>query len=84
MDPGVKHYYKEGQGIMFDDTFPHDVINDSDEIRVILFLDIARNMPWYLDGLNQLILNIAARGTHLKKMRENAAKVGQDASLKRD
>jgi hypothetical protein len=44
MDPSVKHYYKDSEGITFDDVNAHDVVNDSDEIRVILFLDIARNM----------------------------------------
>lgn len=39
-----KHVYhwQEGQDLIFDDTFPHLVHNNTDQYRVILFLDIQR------------------------------------------
>ena len=43
---GVAHKYawEEGKGVVFDDVFTHWVRNDTDEYRVILFMDILRPM----------------------------------------
>jgi aspartyl/asparaginyl beta-hydroxylase (cupin superfamily) len=37
----VRHWY-EGEDILFDDTLPHSATNQSDEVRVVLFLDVLR------------------------------------------
>lgn len=51
------HYYKVGQGIMFDDSLLHDVYNNStDEVRVVLFFDIVRKLPWFLDPFNRFVI----------------------------
>jgi beta-hydroxylase len=42
--------WKEGEGMLFDDTFEHEVINDTNEIRIILFMDVERPLP---NGLSQ-------------------------------
>ena len=36
--------WRDGQDILFDETFIHSVRNDTDEVRVILFCDVARPM----------------------------------------
>lgn len=41
---GIKYNWKNGKDILFDDTFVHEVNNDSDELRIILFCDIERKM----------------------------------------
>jgi beta-hydroxylase len=41
---GVKYNWENGHDILFDDTFVHEVNNDSDELRIILFCDIERKM----------------------------------------
>jgi aspartyl/asparaginyl beta-hydroxylase (cupin superfamily) len=41
---GLKYYWREGQGVLFDDTFLHDAANDSDEVRIVLWLDVVRRM----------------------------------------
>lgn len=48
-------YWKEGKCLFFDDTFPHEVWNDTDEYRVVLFLDIARPLRFPLSTVNWLI-----------------------------
>ena len=48
---GIPYYWKEGKDVLFDDTFTHYVKNESDESRVILFLDIKKNF-------NNILLNI--------------------------
>jgi hypothetical protein len=39
---GQKYCWEEGKGVLFDDVFDHWVRNDTDETRVILFVDILR------------------------------------------
>lgn len=36
------HTWRERQDILFDDTWPHEIMNSSREIRVVLIVDIAR------------------------------------------
>lgn len=43
--------WKEGEGVLFDDSWNHEVINDSPGERVILMVDIRRPMPLPLVGL---------------------------------
>lgn len=52
-----KHCWKEGGDVMFDDTLIHSVHNNTDESRVILFLDVKRQFQnVFLDTLNNVIL----------------------------
>jgi len=37
-----KYIFKEGQGILWDDTYPHEVYNMSDDVRICLFVDVVR------------------------------------------
>lgn len=51
--------WEEGKCLVFDDTYEHEVLNDTDEQRVVLFLDFDRPMDrigtWFNRGLLQLI-----------------------------
>ena len=40
----VRHW-EEGHSLIFDDTFNHEVWNDTDETRVVLFVDVLRPLP---------------------------------------
>jgi aspartyl/asparaginyl beta-hydroxylase (cupin superfamily) len=50
------HTWKEGEGILIDDTFEHEVYNDSDGRRVMLIVDIRRPMGPLSDAVNRLSL----------------------------
>lgn len=39
---GIKYSWKDGEDVLFDDTYVHEVRNDSNQTRVILFCDIER------------------------------------------
>lgn len=39
------HIWKEGQGVLFDDSWNHEVINNSAQRRVVLIVDVLRPMP---------------------------------------
>lgn len=44
--------WQEEKSMAFDDVFEHEVINESDDIRVILIVDFLRPMNWMYDQLN--------------------------------
>ncbi|MEO0949158.1 MAG: aspartyl/asparaginyl beta-hydroxylase domain-containing protein, partial [Cyanobacteria bacterium J06641_5] len=48
---GEVRHWQEGKSLLFDDTFPHSAWNDTDDIRVVLFLDIVRplSFPWLVE-----------------------------------
>ncbi|MBF2050386.1 MAG: aspartyl/asparaginyl beta-hydroxylase domain-containing protein [Elainella sp. C42_A2020_010] len=48
-------YWEEGKSLIFDDTFPHEVWNDTDDYRVVLFLDIERPLRFPLSTVNWTI-----------------------------
>jgi beta-hydroxylase len=51
----IRHW-EEGKSLMFDDTFNHEVWNDTDETRVVLFVDVLRPLPAPWDQLNRAIV----------------------------
>jgi aspartyl/asparaginyl beta-hydroxylase (cupin superfamily) len=50
IDQGEKYYWHNGEGVIFDDAYLHDVKNDSDEVRVVMWIDVRRKMPWWLQA----------------------------------
>lgn len=50
---GVDVPWKEGQGILFDDTFEHSARNGAEDDRVVLIVDIFRPNLGLVDGLIQ-------------------------------
>lgn len=55
---GHKYPFETGKCILFDETFEHEVLNDSDRMRIVLYLDIYRKLPFPLDLLNKLIFTL--------------------------
>jgi beta-hydroxylase len=53
-------YWEEGKSLIFDDTFPHEVWNDTDGYRAVLFLDIARPLRFPLSLVNWLVGQVLA------------------------
>ena len=53
-------HWEEGQSMIFDDTFNHEVWNDTDETRVVLFVDVMRPLPFPERALNELIVKAIA------------------------
>jgi beta-hydroxylase len=69
---GETYHWHNGEAVLFDDTFLHDAANQTDDVRVVLFLDVARKMPWPLALLNRLFLWIAHQDKSVKEIRRNA------------
>ncbi len=72
IDKGETYCWKNGEGVMIDDTFLHDARNDSDQVRVVLWLDVARRLPWYLHLFNKLVLFIVHKDESVKRVRRRA------------
>ncbi len=51
----VRHW-QEGKSMVFDDTFNHEVWNDTDQTRVVLFVDVLRPLPQPESTINRLIV----------------------------
>ena len=68
-------HWREGEGILFDDTFRHEVRNDTPDYRVILLVQVARPMaaPWR--WLPDLFLWGIKRSAFVSKVRDNLARV---------
>lgn len=41
----TRYHWKEGESLLFDDTYVHQVYNNTSERRIILFLDVQRTTP---------------------------------------
>jgi beta-hydroxylase len=56
---GEKYHWEEGKVVLFDDTYEHIAVNETDKIRAILFLDVMRplSQPW--NFINWAILRMS-------------------------
>jgi aspartate beta-hydroxylase len=56
---GVPHYLDDGDTLLWDDTYPHEVLNATNEVRIALLLDVWREgMPADLRALSSVIVGI--------------------------
>lgn len=72
MANGEKYFWKNGKGIMFNDNYLHEAANETNEIRVVLFMDVIRKFPSWLDWLNRLFISIAYQTKEVKQIAKNA------------
>ncbi|AFZ35363.1 Aspartyl/Asparaginyl beta-hydroxylase [Stanieria cyanosphaera PCC 7437] len=72
----IRHW-TEGKSLIFDDTFPHEAWNKTDEIRVVLFLDFVRPMrlPWSI--INKSLIQLIAWSPLVQKGKKNLEKWNQ-------
>lgn len=55
------HTWEEGRSILFDDSWNHAVHNKSDDLRVVLIVDVLRPMPFTLHATNWIITRLLMR-----------------------
>jgi len=71
--------WKEGKSMIFDDSHPHEVWNDCDSYRVVLFVDIIRPLPFPFSVVNRLIIWAISRTSSItqpmERIRERARAV---------
>ncbi len=54
--------WKERESLLFDDSWNHEVVNESDEMRVVLITDVMRPVPWPLRLVKDLAWSLGRRG----------------------
>jgi len=58
-----EHRIADGEGLLWDDTYPHEVMNNSDQPRIALLLDVWRpHMPPDMEVLSRLIVGAVQIG----------------------
>lgn len=65
---GTTYRLDAGEGLLWDDTFVHEVRNDGDRVRVALLLDVQRrSMPRDLQWLSRLIVAAVGAGVRWRR-----------------
>jgi len=52
-------HWEEGRCVIFDDTYRHEVWNDTEGVRVVLLIDVHRPFPLPIALMNRAILGLA-------------------------
>lgn len=66
----VRHW-DEGEVMLFDDTHDHEVWNDTDGVRVVLFLDVVRPLDPPMDTVNELLIKLISLSPFVQNAKEN-------------
>ncbi len=72
VDQEIRHWH-EGRCLLFDDTYEHEVLNDTDEFRAVLFLDIDRPMDRIGTRFNRAVLRLMQTTHYVKDPLRNLA-----------
>jgi ornithine lipid ester-linked acyl 2-hydroxylase len=69
--------WEEGKSMIFDDSHPHEVWNDCDSHRVVLFVDVERPLSFPLSLLNRAIIWVIARSPSVAEPMDRVRKYGR-------
>lgn len=73
------HQWKEGEAILFDDSYPHEVVNHSDQHRAVLIVDVRRPMKGVANSVNKFMVNVVAKHTYGRSVAKRAGNFVGDA-----
>ena len=62
-----ERFWKEGKSLIFDDSHPHEVWNDCDSYRVVLFVDFVRPLFFPISLLNKTIIWMIAHTSSIQE-----------------
>lgn len=72
VDREIRHWH-EGECLFFDDTFEHEVRNDTDELRAVLFIDVDRPADFVGRTVNSILLRMIRLSTYVQTPLKNLA-----------
>jgi len=64
-------HWREGESILFDDSFEHEAWNDTDALRAVLIVDVLRPLPMPWSLLNRGIVSLISRTPLVQEGRRN-------------
>lgn len=72
--------WEEGKSFMFDDTHEHEAWNNTDEIRIILMVDVARKLPLPLSLINEFMIWLIGTSPFIQNMLKNQDRFDRQAA----
>lgn len=75
---GQTYTWREGEAVLFDDSWPHEVKNESDDYRAVLIIDVLRPMPLVPHLLNQFVTNVIGRYFYGRKVIKRALQFNEE------
>ena len=70
VDDEIRHW-EEGKCMIFDDTYNHEVWNDTDGQRVVLFIDVVRPFAEPVATINEFIIKLVTLSPFVQNARKN-------------
>ncbi len=71
------YHWKEKEGLLFDDTWNHEVMNKSNQERVVLIIDLLRPLPFLPNQINRFITKFLLKKVRIEKVLKNVTKLNQ-------
>jgi aspartyl/asparaginyl beta-hydroxylase (cupin superfamily) len=66
------HLLDNGECLLWDDTYPHELLNTTDQVRAVLLLDVWRpKMPADMKALSSVIVGVMRAVTAMNEARAN-------------
>lgn len=78
---GQEHVWREGTACLFDDSWPHQVINESDGARAVLIVDILRPLPPVPHAVNRFVTGVVARHTYGRSVARRVRAAGAGGNV---
>lgn len=69
----IRHW-QEGKSLVFDDSFEHTAWNDTDSVRVVLFLDVVRPVKFPISLLNRAVIQLFSWSPYIQGAAANQKK----------
>lgn len=63
----IRHW-ENGKSLVFDDSYLHEAWNNSEEIRVVLFVDFVRPLPFPVNLLNRIVIWLLAKSPFIQNV----------------
>ena len=61
-------HWQTGSSLVFDDSYLHEAWNNTGEVRVVLFVDFIRPLPFPLSAVNRSIIWLIARSPYIQNV----------------
>jgi aspartyl/asparaginyl beta-hydroxylase (cupin superfamily) len=74
-------HWQNGKSVVFDDTFRHSAWNNTDQVRVVLWVDFIRPMPFPLKAISVFITKSVSRSPYIQNIMARLTNYKFDAEM---
>lgn len=61
-------HWQTGKSLVFDDSYLHEAWNNTEEMRVVLFVDFVRPLPFPVSAVNKVIVWLISRSPYIQNI----------------